>query len=574
MKRRPVIHPIRLASFALSLILGLALAPKARAEGDYIIVCPAHLKPVAQAFAKYRSRQSLRCQTLSLETLVTPSMARAERVKAIQAAIRKGFQKRGQGPKYVLILGDVDSRRSDPKKLDRVPCGYVKDDSEQTRQVGRKDDTIATDNAYALKDDKDQLPDYAVGRLSIRSVAQGLSMLRKIKSYEQRQQLGAWRRRLSFFASEGRFGVGDRLLEWLFAQLADEYIPYDFDLKMTYANPDSPFVTLPRRFSQTVLKQTNEGSLILNYIGHGQDRSLDTLRWKGQRYPILDRRQLKKINVQGKYPIFFIVACFTGRYDRLDDKDCIAEDLLKNEQGPVAVFAASRISHPYTNAVLQKDFLDQVCRQRVKTLGEAVRLAKVAMVKNFDASRKRLELMSALIVPKPERRRLEQTHLAMYNLFGDPALRIQSPPSYTLKWQRSAARPLTWNLPKSAQGHALVTLECQRSRFLYDVKRGLSEGLKEEDLVENYRRANWKIFRHWRVPVRDGQLCFESAPDWTFPKKHGRFYVKVYAQGRDRGQAFEAMASLEVPKSWARAIPTAPQLKTLKAPKRGRARLY
>lgn len=511
------------------------------AATDYLIVTPDNLAPVAKAFSDYRKSKGYETQILPISKLYDEKTHYSSRAWIIRDAVTKIYQKSDKSkPFYLLIIGDTVSNKMPLTTMERVPCYYSKDNSEQTASVGRKDATIATDNFYGCVDFKDDIPEIAVGRVSVKTVKEGLAVLGKIKRYEASTKNGSWRRKLTFFASEGGFGVLDRLLEWLFTRMADQYIPYDFDLNMTYANPGSPYVYLPDRFSNKIIQRANEGSLILTYIGHGHDTVLDTLRWRGRRYPILTYKDLDKIQCQGRYPIFFVVACFTGRYDRGNDTDCIAEKLLKNEKGPSAILASSRISHPYSNSVLQKDFIDQVCRKRIKTIGEAMRRAKAAMCLNFDRQRRQLELFSVLMVPKKERVELARTHCSMYNLFGDPAMIIQMPDKLLMRLTKSkdgqGKKTLKVLLPEDAVGQALVTLESERSTILRPVLKTLPEDLStnaaRELVKQSYRNANNKVVRSWKVEVKDGQLVWPKAPDLTLPQISGKYYVKVYAWGK------------------------------------------
>lgn len=525
------------------------------AATDYLILTPDSLQPVAKAFSDYRKSKGYETKILPISKIYNEKTPYKIRPWKIRQAVRAVYLNADKSkPFYVLIVGDTVSNKLPLTTMDRIPCHYEKDNSEQTASVGRKDAYIATDNYYGCFDDKDDIPEMAVGRVSVKTVEEGLKVLKKIKSYEASEKNGPWRRKLTFFASEGGFGILDRLLEWLFTRMADQYIPYDFDLNMTYANPGSPYVYLPDRFSNKIIERANEGSLILTYIGHGHDKVLDTLKWRGRRYPILTYKDLDKFQCRGRYPIFFVVACFTGRYDRGNDTDCIAENLLKNPTGPAAILASSRISHPYSNSVLQKDFIDQVCRKRIKTIGEATRRAKEAMCLNFDRQRRQLELFSVLMVPKKERVELARTHCSMYNLFGDPAMTLKTPEPLLMRVAKNetGSKSVQALLPKGAEGQAIVTLESERSTILRPVLKTLPADLSKdgarESVKRSYRNANNKVVRQWQLEVKDGQLVWPKAPDLTLPQISGKYYVKVYAWGKGWQKAGSVLLG-ELPRS-------------------------
>src|SRR5688500_11150065 len=118
---------------------------------------------------------------------------------------------------------------------------------------------------------------------------------------------------------------------------------------MTYANPRSRYCYPVERFADRVVERTNQGALILAYVGHGKEERLDdiTLPQPGGAkpivHPILDVSHVPGVDSAGP-PIMVALACLTGRYD--GPTPSIGEALLASGKGPVAFLGASRISHP------------------------------------------------------------------------------------------------------------------------------------------------------------------------------------------------------------------------------------
>jgi hypothetical protein len=50
-----------------------------------------------------------------------------------------------------------------------------------------------------------------------------------------------------------------------------------------------------------------------------------------------------------------LIACYTGAIDARDDS--LAEELVLDEQGPIAAIAATRVTMPYGNTVLGCELL-------------------------------------------------------------------------------------------------------------------------------------------------------------------------------------------------------------------------
>ena len=127
-------------------------------------------------------------------------------------------------------------------------------------------------------------------------------------------------------------------------------------------------------------------------------------------------------------PIAVLLACYTGQFDALDD--CLAEELLRAEGGPVAAVASSRVTMPYGMSVLGLELLAAYFEDRPSTLGEWFLTAKrnsLARPRTDEQSRT-LDSMAKTLNPKQtdlaEERR---EHVLLFNLLGDPLLRLPQP---------------------------------------------------------------------------------------------------------------------------------------------------
>ncbi len=99
------------------------------------------------------------------------------------------------------------------------------------------------------------------------------------------------------------------------------------------------------------------------------------------------------------------LACSTGAFDK--PEDCLAEDLLRADCGPVAILASSRVAMPYGLSVFATEALQAGLVEQTPTLGEVVRLAKVRALKPLDAAsdqrsttRKLLDSTAGLLTPE------------------------------------------------------------------------------------------------------------------------------------------------------------------------------
>ena len=395
---------------------------------DYLIICANDFWDVAVEWGRYRTETGRRTHVSSLANIATDMGKESVNLVDLKKFIKgkQGGDKPTEGFQ-VLLIGDCPTDGSEGYDAKtQIPwfMSTYKDAFERS--------TIPGDNYLADQVGEDnEIPDLAIGRIPAKTAAQAKMALAKVQTYEK-AKLGEWSRRLTFFAGEGRFGAAvDQMLENLFTQMAEQVIDPAYDLRMTYANIKSPYAYVPSKFSDKVIEEANQGAMILSYMGHGAPDRLDDMhvpQGEGKRdvrYPILTAEDVAKFKIEeGKLPVMIIVACATGFMDGKDD--CISERICFTEKAPVAIVSSNRDSHPYSNTLLQNAMITEITKNRRVTLGEAFLRAKREIVLGEDKNRKNLETMAQFIIPKKsERDKLNRAHLYLYNLIGDPGLKLR-----------------------------------------------------------------------------------------------------------------------------------------------------
>lgn len=383
---------------------------------DYLIIYAGDFKQVAADWAKYRIASGRVADTLEYAKVnETPSL------EALKAHITKLHE--AAPSLQVLLIGDCPDLGS--KKVDLATQIPWKMSSYKDASL-RAPKTIPSDNFLAdTVTDMQGKPDLAIGRIPAQTVEQAEIALSKVKLYESSKS-GEWMRDLTFFAGEGRFGpVIDSMIEGLFTQFMDLAVDQAYDVRMTYANINSDYAYVPNQFSAKVLEEANKGSLLLTYIGHGLYDRLDNMQVKigdeTKRYPILAKVDVSKFDIKdGKLPVMVIMACQTGYMDHKEGS--LAEAVLFKENAPVAVIASSRDSHPYSNIIFQKTLTETIVGDAV-TIGDAFLAAKRELIEGKDPQRMTLDMMALAQFPsKEDRDRINEAHLRLYNLTGDPGL--------------------------------------------------------------------------------------------------------------------------------------------------------
>jgi hypothetical protein len=285
---------------------------------------------------------------------------------------------------------------------------------------------IASDIPYADLDN-DGKPELAIGRIPADSARELSAILSKSIDYERQGDGGGWERRVHFASGKGGFGaVTDALIEAAARQVIQQHIPAHYQTQHIFPSPADANGRVLASFAASAREQLSTGSLAWVYMGHGRATELDRVRTSTGSESILAVADVSKLRCGGHRPLAVLVACLTGAMDA--PRDCLAEELLRADEGPVAVIAATRVTMPYGNTVLGCEMLRACFRDRPEHLGDVLRLAEErTLISNpNDPMRKSLDSLAAGLSPQPvdltgERRE----HVLMYHLYGDPLLHLR-----------------------------------------------------------------------------------------------------------------------------------------------------
>ena len=497
----------------------------APASVDYVIVAADPLAASAERFRQYRAATGHNVD-LVLMSEVTAGAADSEAaVGLIRSYVLDHYQAAERDPAdpmFLLLLGDTDETWSGGPAM--VPTGSYADSYDPA--------PVTSDNAFADLDG-DLVPDIAVGRIPAASDAEVDGVRAKVEAHESGYAAGPWNKRINLFASTAGMGETiDSVIESLAFSIV-ESMSYDFDMTMTYASQESPFVYVPEQFSDQVYERINEGSMLVSYIGHGYEDGFARLEWNGSSYPILDTDELDKLAVRNRAPMLSIIACLTGAFDT---GESISERILKAADAPVAILSSTEISHPYPNAIFIYELGLVVTEEHAPTVGQAFQRAKERLVENQDAMRELIEELGKLMLPEPERASLQRTHLHMYALFGDPAMRVGYPrfaEAVAVEPTEAAAGSaiaVTAEFAAPPSGQATVTLESQRSIILGEVQEVPPDGDPDRDAVieSNYALANDKVVVSAEVLLASGAVSATLAIPADLPPDD--YAVKIYVQ--------------------------------------------
>ena len=391
-------------------------APGARAESEEVIlVCPPAFEKAIQPWVTARSSEGLKV------TKIQPRAKASDLRDAIKQVSTKSTH-------YILLVGDTPIIGQPTDPIRQIPTLYM-----PTTVSAKWGSTasLSTDSLYG-DFDGDFLPDAAVGRLPVDEPEQLQKWIARILARESSTNFGGWRSRLQLIGGIGGFGkVPDAAIETVTRTIVTTMLPGDTLTHISYASPGHRFCPSNGTFTDAVVNNYRLGSRFWVYAGHGQVTELDRVAPSLGGKAVLDRNSIQRLFTPAETaPIAILLACFTGACDAAQDS--IAEQMVLRDGGPVAVFAGSRITMPYGNTTAAIGLLQGIFRQQAPRLGDAWRFALRDMHQENSGPPKpeRLMVDALATLISPSRGQLHEErreHMLLYNLLGDPTLRLHHP---------------------------------------------------------------------------------------------------------------------------------------------------
>ncbi|MFA5832639.1 MAG: type IX secretion system sortase PorU [Bacteroidota bacterium] len=292
---------------------------------------------------------------------------------AIRDFIRYAFYNWSIKPKYVLFFGDASFDFRSVLQNDRsfVP-------TYQTAESNDKIYSLSNEDYFSYLDGS--APGHvsiAHGRLTPRSADDARLIVDKIIKYELSAPKGVWKNVITIVADDKWASDNqDETLHTFDAEsLADVYTPKDFEIHRIYMEEYPVVYTSSGRRKPDVRKemldQVNDGSLILNFIGHGNPKV-----WAHESILTLDdvRNQFQN---QDKLTFIVAATCDWGRFEEAGESSSAEEVMFNKKGGAIGVLSATRAVFSTANAETNQYFYGFLFAQKpVMRLGDAYLLTK------------------------------------------------------------------------------------------------------------------------------------------------------------------------------------------------------
>ncbi|WP_028567223.1 C25 family cysteine peptidase [Salisaeta longa] len=376
--------------------------PSAHAA-EYVIITTQALRPSAERLASYRrSETGLSTAIVRVQDLFDEFDYGQPTPRAIRRFVHSTRQW-STPPRFVTIWADaqfpIETEGLAPRPPWSVPSyGFSPSDPWFAMQ-------------YAGPNDWTEI--VAIGRVPVRSNAQGDLFLEKLRTYEQ-APLDAWQQRMLLLAGGVRASEQQSLQfysnRWgeLATGTPDSLYAAGMDTLRYYKRSDE---ALDISFQDSLAADLAQGAGWLNYFGHSAAQT-----WEIVTAPPSD------FDNAGRLPVVMSIGCRTGAFagGRFEVRSApsFGEQLVVGSIAPdgsvepgalnggIAHFGSSALSYLLPSARINEAVNVRVFTDTMRVLGRAVQSAKSQIADQFGSSS------------------FYVRHLLQYGLLGDPATRI------------------------------------------------------------------------------------------------------------------------------------------------------
>jgi hypothetical protein len=346
-------------------------------------------------------------------------------------------------PDYLLLVGDDDWQQTTaPWNVRSFHCPLY-------RWANRQPRSFASDLAFADRD-KDGLPDFPVGRIPARNPRSVTQAVNKILEYERSRFTEADLSLPMWGGSPGYGPLLDSLATTAFVTSVNIYGPAWSRPRLLSADPAHLLCGVPEEQEKVFLQSIRQGGCFAFIMGHGSRHEFSPwIQWPqdaGEPPMFVATDAAEALAAGPPAPPLTIYTCSSGDFAGPDD--CLAESLFRMLGGPVAVIGASTESHPMTNAFSIKSHFGMLSKGATR-LGDlwlrAQREARSARDYMIETTLLNVE---GSLDGEIDQVKLRRDQVFMYNILGDPALRLKLPDPMTVEvapradgWAWKAAPP-------------------------------------------------------------------------------------------------------------------------------------
>ena len=324
-------------------------------QADFIIITHKTFVPYAEEIAQLRDHLSTKIVTM--EDIYFNFNSTVPDPTAIRNFLKYAYNNWQEDKlAYVLFFGDghYDYRNISLEDTMRVPPFEIYDETEID---SRTSDNYYVDFSYMGSNSFTSIsPELAIGRLPMESTQDAEIMVEKLKNYEYNSDKNGWQVTITLVGDDEKTTSSSD--EWQHQgqseQISKLAVLSKFIIKKIYLSAyesvPGGFGVIKPKANRDLIDAINQGSLIVNYIGHGSPR-----QWAHESVFNMSR-DLTRINNPGRLSFFVAATCDFGKYDDPVDYSFTEALIWKKNAGAIGLLDAVRLVYSAPNAAFTQRF--------------------------------------------------------------------------------------------------------------------------------------------------------------------------------------------------------------------------
>jgi hypothetical protein len=329
---------------------------------DLLIITPKIWNTQAQRLADFRKKNDgLDASVINIDEVYNEFSSGSPDPTAIRDFARFLWLKNPQKLKYLLLFGDASF---DYKNLIQYTSINTKlmIPTYESRESLDPVRSYASDDYFGFFEENEGnwIEDFTgnhtleigIGRLPVKTEEEAKNVVDKLFFYAQNKKtVGNWRQKISFVADDGDGNIHQKDADDISKISAQ--INKDLLISKIYVDAFPQIATAngatAPQVNKTLNKAVNEGSLIINYSGHG-----GTDGWTEEK--ILTREQIQNWRNLNNMPLFLTATCSFGRFDDPGNVSGAEMAMLSPRGAAIGLLTTTRPVYSNTNFILNSAF--------------------------------------------------------------------------------------------------------------------------------------------------------------------------------------------------------------------------
>lgn len=372
-------------------------------QQDFVIVSHPDFLGQAEQIADFHRQEGMTVLVATPQQIYNEFSSGSQDPVAIRSLMKMFYDRATttvELPKHLLLFGDgsYDNKNRISGNTNFIPT-YQSTNS--LAIIG----SLVTDDYFGLLDDNEgkwtfgiELVDIGIGRFPVKNQQEADNVTNKVLNYNISSTMKDWRNQLTFIGDDednNTHMYQSDTLAIMVERGSPEYNPYKifFD---AFKQESTPGGNRYPDVNKEIIKAFDNGSLILNYTGHGGETG-----WAHER--VLTVGDINNLEKVVNLPLVVTATCEFSRFDD-PQRTSAGELILINKSGGIALLTTVRLVFSSPNFALNISLYEKVFTEvndEKKSIGEIF-----MEIKNLNAS---------------------NSNNRNFTLLGDPALKLAYP---------------------------------------------------------------------------------------------------------------------------------------------------